>query len=204
MTTGMVVAGAQRLRCAFSGGTPFCIRSGPLSQRKQVDQAESCDCGHEMGIPCKKGLDFARNKPRLRIPPRPVSGSSGPPVAGSPSTPISGGPPLSFWPILPLRFARGGGVIHRQQSLGAKPVLQQVGPLILGRWRNPAPAPPNKPPGQPTNMRKTVSRKSLHCHSQGLYGQGGETGHCCQSQIAVCPEQGFAACAANSSASSKP
>jgi hypothetical protein len=55
-----------------------------------------CDCCHELGIYCKKGLAIPDNKPKLNIPPRPGPGSSGSPVPGSPSTPGASGPLLNL------------------------------------------------------------------------------------------------------------
>jgi len=78
----------------------FVSGAEPQVNEDGVDRAESCDCGHETGILCKKGLAFTQNKPTLRIPPRPDPGSSGPPAAGSPSTPAVSGPPLSFRSLL--------------------------------------------------------------------------------------------------------
>ena len=44
----------------------------------------------------KKELAFVRNRPKLRLSPRPGPGSSGQPASGSPSTPGVGGPLLRF------------------------------------------------------------------------------------------------------------
>lgn len=56
----------------------------------------SCDCCHVWDILTKLILDFPYNKPKLNIPPRPASGSSGAPAPGSHSTPGTGVPPQFF------------------------------------------------------------------------------------------------------------
>src|SRR6185437_2479879 len=64
------------------------------------------DRGHKSGIFVEKGLDFARHRPKLKLPPRPGPGSSGHPVLGNPSTPKAGCPPLilgAFWLKMRLR-----------------------------------------------------------------------------------------------------
>src|ERR1700678_219101 len=43
----------------------------------EEDSAGSCDCNHEYANFFKKELAFRANRPKLRIPPRPGSGSSG-------------------------------------------------------------------------------------------------------------------------------
>jgi hypothetical protein len=79
----MVVFGSlQRLGLALRFGFPrvghlFVSGANPQVNVVEDDSAGTCDCGHEYEIFFEKELAFAANKPKLRIPPRPGSGSSG-------------------------------------------------------------------------------------------------------------------------------
>ncbi len=148
----------------FAGGTPLLYQGQPLkSTRRGRLSAACCDCCHETGNSCKKGLAFAQNKPKLKLPPRPGPGSSGQPVSGSPSTPEAGCPPLSFWAAFPTGFepfqtassplsiavsasappisldlcskasCSHSRLVYRQQPLRAQPVFQQARPLVQRR-----------------------------------------------------------------------
>jgi hypothetical protein len=55
----------------------FVSGANPQVNVVEDDSAGSCDCNHEYAIFFKKELAFAGNRPKLRIPPRPGSGSSG-------------------------------------------------------------------------------------------------------------------------------
>src|ERR1035437_5239286 len=117
----------------------FLYKSEPSSQRIRPLFRDSRDGGHSWERLFKKELDFAGNKPRLNLSPRPGSGSNGRPASGSPSPPRVGRPLLHFSGLfLPCKLLAsaadlqrlGDRFVRRQPPLCAQPVLQQVGPLL--------------------------------------------------------------------------
>ena len=91
-------------------------------------QRRLCDARHGAGYLVEKPLAFPHNRPRLRIPPRPGSGSSGQPVLGSLSTPKAGGPLLTFSAHFEVQVHRSSVVIRclAVRSAGRKFLLDRI------------------------------------------------------------------------------
>src|SRR5271157_4009461 len=98
MISCMAVRFAQASSLDFLSRLTILFLSGAdrHGQRCGGYSAESCDCGHEMGILFKKELAIAENKPKLTVLPRPDPGSGGQTASGSHSTPETDCPPLNF------------------------------------------------------------------------------------------------------------